>query len=66
MNDIMLYASFSFLFYTKNIICSVLLVRPLFGILIYIYYTAIRSLYRHVVCNVLGNCKGDRNKLWCG
>ena len=30
------------------------------------YYTAIRSLYRHVVCDILVFCKanGDRNQLW--
>ena len=30
------------------------------------YYIAIRSLYRHVVCNVSVSCKanGDRNQLW--
>ena len=33
---------------------------------LYRYYTAIRSLYRHVVCGFLVSCKanGDRNQLW--
>ena len=32
---------------------------------LYRYYTAIRSLYRHVVCDVPVSCKanGDRNQL---
>ena len=31
-----------------------------------LYYTAIWSLYRHVVCNVTVSCKAnvDRNQLW--
>ena len=30
------------------------------------YHTAVRSLYRHLVCNVPVSCKanGDRNQLW--
>ena len=33
-----------------------------------VYYSAIGSLYRHVVCNVLVSCKanGDRNQLGVG
>ena len=33
---------------------------------LYRYYTAIRSLYRHVVCDVPVSCKANRgrNKLW--
>ena len=33
---------------------------------LYRYYTAIRSLYHHVVCDVPVSCKanGDKNQLW--
>ena len=33
---------------------------------LYRYYTAIRSLYRHVVCDVPVSCKANRyrNQLW--